>query len=185
MLVICRLSASEVRSRQQSVNITSMINTYCCVYSVQTPDARQQMSETHRILYQNKFEKQCISLAFIIRIYHDARSSEYQIQIFTELFLQCILKSQQISNIQEEEEHLSLLLAGGFVLNFPELQYANINCKNNKTTPVCLCPMPAGEPPPLGRAGCLQSATHTLAELKIMCTHHHSSNLVTLQFTNK
>ena len=27
----------------------------------------------------NKFEKQCISLAFIIRIYHDARSSECQI----------------------------------------------------------------------------------------------------------
>jgi len=39
--------------------------------------------------------------------------------------------------------------------------------------------MPAGEPPPLGRAGCLQSATHThtLAELKTMCTHHHISNL--------
>jgi hypothetical protein len=28
----------------------------------------------------NKFEKLCISLAFIIRIYHDARSSECQIQ---------------------------------------------------------------------------------------------------------
>jgi len=27
----------------------------------------------------NKFEKECISLAFIIRIYHDARSSECQI----------------------------------------------------------------------------------------------------------
>jgi len=28
----------------------------------------------------NKDEKYCISLAFIIRIYHDARSSECQIQ---------------------------------------------------------------------------------------------------------
>jgi len=31
------------------------------------------------ILYQNEVEKQCISLAFIIRIYHDARSFECQI----------------------------------------------------------------------------------------------------------
>ena len=31
------------------------------------------LSETCRVLYQNKFEKQCISLAFIIRIYHAAR----------------------------------------------------------------------------------------------------------------
>ena len=37
------------------------------------------LSETCTVLYQIKFEKQCISLAFIIRIYHDARSSECQI----------------------------------------------------------------------------------------------------------
>ena len=36
------------------------------------------LSETCRILYQNKFEKWCILLAFIIKIYHDARSSECQ-----------------------------------------------------------------------------------------------------------
>jgi len=35
-------------------------------------------SETCSGLYQNKLEKQCISLAFIIRIYHDVRSSECQ-----------------------------------------------------------------------------------------------------------
>jgi hypothetical protein len=35
--------------------------------------------ETCRVLYQNKVEKQCIFLAVIIRIYHDARSSECQI----------------------------------------------------------------------------------------------------------
>jgi len=39
------------------------------------------LSETCRVLYQNKLEKQYISLAFIIRIYHDARSSECQTNI--------------------------------------------------------------------------------------------------------
>jgi len=37
------------------------------------------LSETCRVVYQNKVEKQCILLASIIRIYHDARSSECQI----------------------------------------------------------------------------------------------------------
>jgi hypothetical protein len=36
------------------------------------------LSETRRVLYQNKFEKQCISLAFIIKICHDALSHECQ-----------------------------------------------------------------------------------------------------------
>jgi len=35
-------------------------------------------SETCRVLYQNKVGKQCILLAFIMRIYHDALSSECQ-----------------------------------------------------------------------------------------------------------
>jgi len=62
------------------VNITKITNTYCCVYSVETPDGwTVDLSETCRVLFQNKFEKQCISLAFIIRIYHDAWSSECQI----------------------------------------------------------------------------------------------------------
>jgi len=38
------------------------------------------LSETCRVLYQNKFEKWCITLAFIIRIYHDARSYECQMK---------------------------------------------------------------------------------------------------------
>jgi len=37
------------------------------------------LSEICRVLYQNKVEKQCIPLAFIIRIYHDAWSCECQI----------------------------------------------------------------------------------------------------------
>jgi len=36
------------------------------------------MPETCRVIYQNKVEKQYMFLAFIIRIYHDARSSEFQ-----------------------------------------------------------------------------------------------------------
>jgi len=36
------------------------------------------LSETCRVLYQNKFEKWCISWAFIIRIYLDAQSYECQ-----------------------------------------------------------------------------------------------------------
>jgi len=39
------------------------------------------LSETCRVLYQNKFEKQCTSLAFIIRIYHEVLSSECQTQV--------------------------------------------------------------------------------------------------------
>ena len=31
------------------------------------------LPETYRVLYQNKLEKLCISLAFIIRIYHDTQ----------------------------------------------------------------------------------------------------------------
>jgi len=36
---ICR--ASYVDCRQQTVNITSMTNIYCCVYGVETPDDGQ------------------------------------------------------------------------------------------------------------------------------------------------
>jgi len=44
------------------------------------------MSETCRVLYQNKVDKQCISLAFIVRVYHDARSYESHIHC---MFYQC------------------------------------------------------------------------------------------------
>ena len=37
-----------------------------------------RICHTGRVLYQNKFEKQCTSLACIIETYHDARSSECQ-----------------------------------------------------------------------------------------------------------
>jgi len=40
------------------------------------------LSETCRFLYENKLEKECISLVFIIRMYHDTRTSECQIRYF-------------------------------------------------------------------------------------------------------
>jgi hypothetical protein len=43
------------------------------------------LSETCKSALSNKFEKQCISLAFIIRIYHDARSSDCEIFILARL----------------------------------------------------------------------------------------------------
>jgi hypothetical protein len=47
---------------------------------------RPNLSETCRVLYQNIFEKQCISLVFIIRIYNHTRSSECQNVKFFLLF---------------------------------------------------------------------------------------------------
>ena len=41
------------------------------------------LSETCRVVYQNKVEKQCILLASIIRVCHNARSSECQNQSTT------------------------------------------------------------------------------------------------------
>jgi len=52
-----------------------MKNTNCCEWRWQWT---VNLSETCRVLYQNKVQKQCISLAIIIRLYHDARSSECQ-----------------------------------------------------------------------------------------------------------
>jgi hypothetical protein len=49
-------------------------------------------SETCRLLYQNKFEKWRISLAFVIRIYHDARSSECQTPYDYALYLYYLIK---------------------------------------------------------------------------------------------
>jgi hypothetical protein len=40
------------------------------------------LSETCRVLYQNKFEKLVHLVGFIIRMYHNARSSECQIKSF-------------------------------------------------------------------------------------------------------
>ena len=63
-------------------NRTSMTNT-CCVYTVLrllTMDSRSFRNMQNTL--SNKSEKQCISLAFSIRMYHDARSSECQILMY-------------------------------------------------------------------------------------------------------
>ena len=72
-------------------NITNMTNTYCVCTRYQMICARYSveillMMDTGPVrnmqsTLSNKSEKQCISLAFIMRIYHDARSSEFQIHI--------------------------------------------------------------------------------------------------------
>jgi hypothetical protein len=41
----------------------------------------ENLSETCRVIYQNKFQKLVHLVGFIIRIYHDARSSECQINV--------------------------------------------------------------------------------------------------------
>jgi hypothetical protein len=58
---------------QQSVNITSMTNTCCCEDSIKTPDAGQQICPK-----QGGVERWCISLTFVVRMYHDALSYECQ-----------------------------------------------------------------------------------------------------------
>jgi hypothetical protein len=56
-----------------------MTYTYRCVYS--TPDDGQRnCSKRVEFYYKNKFEKLVHLVGFIIRIYHDARSSGCQIR---------------------------------------------------------------------------------------------------------
>ena len=51
---------------QQTVNITSMTNTYCCEYSIKTPDDGKLFCPKHvEFFIKMKFEKWCIFLALI------------------------------------------------------------------------------------------------------------------------
>ena len=68
-----------------------MTNTYCCIRCWASWWWTVDLSETDRVLFQNKFEKQCISLAFIIGIYHDAQSYECQICIKGNLLSQTFM----------------------------------------------------------------------------------------------
>jgi hypothetical protein len=72
---LCWLSASKVRMEQ------------CWDSLWWTVD----LSETCRVIYQNKFEKKCILLAFIIRKYHDAQFSECQTLYCYICFFFCLL----------------------------------------------------------------------------------------------
>ena len=48
MLIVCQRGQAGTSSpRQQTVNITSMTNTCCCVYSVETPDDGQSICSKH------------------------------------------------------------------------------------------------------------------------------------------
>jgi len=59
----------------------NLYDTYhCCVYSEKTPDDGQRNCPKHVEFYsKNKFEKLVHLVAFIVRIYHAARSPEHQI----------------------------------------------------------------------------------------------------------
>ena len=75
---LCWLSASVVRMEQ------------CCVWCWNFWWRTVDLSKTCTVLYQTRFEKQCILLASIIGIYHDAQSSvklRLYLQIDEELFL--------------------------------------------------------------------------------------------------
>ena len=65
----------------QAVRLTCMTYTSCCVYSTRLSDDGQKTCPKHVEFYsKNKFEKLVHLVGFIIRIYHDARSSECQIR---------------------------------------------------------------------------------------------------------
>jgi len=54
-----------------------MTYTYCCVYSASPDDGQRNCPKHVEFHSKNKFEKLVHLVGFIIRIYHDARSSEY------------------------------------------------------------------------------------------------------------
>ena len=63
-----------------------MTNISCCEYSVKTPDGGQQICPK----YGEFFTKiKCILLAFIRRIYHDARTSECQTHLLLSVKAVC------------------------------------------------------------------------------------------------
>jgi len=56
---------------------------HCCVFNEKTPDDGQRNCPKHVEFYsKNKFEILVHLVDFIIRIYHDARSSECQIYYY-------------------------------------------------------------------------------------------------------
>ena len=64
---------------QQAVSITCMTYNYCCVYSTRLLMMERKPVRNMQIsIPKNKFEKLVHLVGFIIRIYHDARSSECQ-----------------------------------------------------------------------------------------------------------
>jgi len=66
-------------ARKLSANLYDMY--HCCLYSEKIPDDVQRIYPKHLMFYsKNKFEKLVHLVGFIIRVYHDARSPERQIQ---------------------------------------------------------------------------------------------------------
>jgi hypothetical protein len=76
-------------------SITRMTNIYCRVYSVEIILMDSGPVRNMQSALSNKSEKQCISLAFIIRIHHDARSSECQI-VTTTCRQECVIRDSVV-----------------------------------------------------------------------------------------
>ena len=72
--IYCPSSGVLILYSQQQVFVILVMLTVC----QRDRDRTVNLSETFRVIYRNKFEKQCILFAFIIRIYHDVRFSECQ-----------------------------------------------------------------------------------------------------------
>ena len=64
---------------QQAVSITCMTQTYCCVF---TADVQRNCPKHVEFYCKNNLEKLMHLFGFIIKIYHDTRYSECQIQNF-------------------------------------------------------------------------------------------------------
>ena len=77
-----------IQIRKLSANLYDIY--HCCVYSKKTPGDGQRNCPKHVEFYsKNKFEKLVHLVDFIIRIYHDARSSERQIQEILNFSMYC------------------------------------------------------------------------------------------------
>ena len=88
------------------------------------------LPETYRVLYQNKVEKYCIFLAFIIRIYHDAQSSECQIRGIVSLMVKDIILVETPHGEKSFEKDVRI--AKNFQTNF-RINWKCGKCKCNIT----------------------------------------------------
>jgi len=74
----------------------------------ETPDGGQRNCPKHVEFYsKNKFEKLVHLVGFIIRVYHDARSAECQIQC-TCIYLHCFVSYKNHLFIYVENQQLTL-----------------------------------------------------------------------------
>jgi hypothetical protein len=74
------LLASQKNCMTYTIAVCTVKNSWWCI---------EELSETCRVVFQNKFEKLVPLVGFIIRIYHDALSSEREIDYFFLVSIPC------------------------------------------------------------------------------------------------